>query len=570
MSMKMPSVPVDLGFAPTVPNLLRNAVERFGDREFLVDAERRLTFTDVEARSAEIAEGLLALGIGKGTRVALMMPNCADWVLTWLALGRIGAHTIALSTFYRARELSWALRFNDVDTLLMSSGYLKQNYVELLEQAVPELAGQSGTTIYAPSHPYLRHVAVWGDCDRHWAIAGTDGVRAFASGIPAIDRDYVAQVEALVAPADTLFTILTSGSSADPKAVVHTHGTSIRATFGFMDYLDFHGTDRTYTGQPFFWIGGLNINLFPCLHSGAALIFSDSPRLEDIARIIDKEKVTRLSLWAAQIQNLGQVAEREGYDLSSIRTGLSRRRDEYGDLIPVDRQLSAGFGIGLGMTESFGMHSMEKATSVTPSTKGGNWGRHLPGMDRRVIDAVTGREVEPGQQGELYIRGHAMMTGYYKREREETFTRDGYFATGDLVRIDDDDYLFFDGRATEMIKTSGANVAPREVELVAQSYPEVREAIVFGLPDKRKGEIVVCVIVPAAGIEVEIDALRAKLRDDLSAYKVPAEFLLMELEDVPRTGSAKAHKPNLKVIATEKLGLGASDPNELVVPAIPE
>jgi acyl-CoA synthetase (AMP-forming)/AMP-acid ligase II len=555
--MKMASVP-DIGYVPTIPNLLRRAVEEFADREFLVDPTGRFTFAEAEARSAELALGLLALGVGKGTRVGLLMPNSADWVLAWLAAARIGAHTTLLSTFSRGRELDWALRFNDLDTVLMSSGYLRQDYVEMLQGVVPELIGQEGRTVFARSHPYLRHVVVWGESRLPWAVAGGTGLAHLGSANPVLDREFLTGVEDSVAPADSLLTVLTSGSSAFPKAVVHTHGATVRSTRGFMDYMDFHQSDRTYTGQPFFWIGGLNMNLFPCLHMGGCLVFSEARQPEEILDVLERERVTRVTMPGPQAKKVIATAIELGRDLSSVRTGLSRRRDEYGDLLPLDRLLSAGGGIGLGMTESFGMHSMEKATSVTPLGKGGNWGRHLPGMNRRVIDPITGHEVEPGTEGELYIRGHALMSGYYKREREEVFTRDGFFATGDLVSIDEDDYLYFTSRLTEMVKTSGANVAPREVEVVAQSYPDVREAIVFGLPDSEKGEIVVCVLVAADGASLDTDALRVRLRDELAPYKVPQEYLVLAYEDIPRTGSDKPNKPSLKGIVADKLGRPAT------------
>jgi acyl-CoA synthetase (AMP-forming)/AMP-acid ligase II len=555
--MKHAAVP-DIGYVPTIPNLLRRAVQEFGDREFLVDPTGRYTFAEAEARSADLALGLLALGVGKGTRIGLLMPNSADWVLAWLAASRIGAHTTLLSTFSRGRELDWALRFNDLDTVLMSSGYLRQDYVELLEGVVPELAGQEGTTVFARSQPYLRHVVVWGETRRPWAVAGGTGLAELGAANPVLDREFLTGVEDSVAPADSLLTVLTSGSSAFPKAVVHTHGASIRATRGFMDYMDFHQSDRTYTGQPFFWIGGMNMNLFPCLHMGGCLVFSEARQPEEILDVIAQERVTRVTMPGPQVKKLVATAAELGRDLSTVRAGVSRRRDEYGDLLPPDRLLSGGGGIGLGMTETWGMHSMEKVTSVTPLGKGGNWGRHLPGMDRRVIDPVTGHEVETDAEGELYVRGHALMTGYYKREREEVFTRDGYFATGDLVSIDEDDYLSFTSRLNEMVKTSGANVAPREVEMVAQSYPGIREALVFGLPDKEIGEVVICVLVASDGVDLDTEALRQRLRNDLAPYKVPQEYLVMAYEDIPRTGSDKPNKPSLRAIVAEKLGRPAT------------
>ena len=128
--------------------------------DFLVMGDRRLTFRDAERQSAELAKGLLALGIGKAARVGLLMPNEPDWVLNYFALARVGALTVTLSTFYQASEISWGVRFNDLDTLIISASYLKNDYIERLERAIPGLADQTSTELHLPTHPYLRRIIV--------------------------------------------------------------------------------------------------------------------------------------------------------------------------------------------------------------------------------------------------------------------------------------------------------------------------------------------------------------------------------------------------------------------------
>ncbi len=529
-------------FAPTLPGLIRAAARDHGEREFLVMGDQRLTYAQADRESAELAKGLLALGVGKGSRVGLLMSNSPDWVTAWCASGRSGALCVLFSTFFQAPEISWCVRHNDVEVLLVQADYIGNDYIERLERALPGLADQTSTELYLPGHPYLRRIVVWGECDRPWATRGPGALKDAAAAKPAIDDAFLAQVEANIHPADSLLTICTSGTTAEPKAVVHSHGTGLRITYAFLDYLDLRGRDRNYTGQAFFWIGGLNVNLLPAMYVGACLVFSQTPRAEEIAEIIQREKVTRLSLWPAQVIAIRDVAAREGYDLSSVRSGLGEPRDEYGEIIPVDRRM----GGVMGMTESFGMHSIDRRTAPMPHGKAGTWGRHLPGVERRVVDRETGAVLPPGKEGELYIRGYTLMQGYYKREREEVFTRDGFFATGDLVIIDEDDFIYFTGRATEMIKTSGANVSPREVEIALQRYPEVREAIVFGVPDEVRGEITIAVVVPAEGRTIDTADLTGRLKQDISPYKLPHRMVVMDFDDIPRTGSAKPRKPQLR------------------------
>jgi acyl-coenzyme A synthetase/AMP-(fatty) acid ligase len=528
-------------FAPTLPNLVHDAARRYGERDYMVMDERRISFAEAEAQSAAWAKGLLALGVGKGTRVGLLMPNCPDWVLAFFACARAGAHTVSLSTFFQAPEISWGVRHNDLDTLLIADSYLGNDYIERLERGLPGLKDQTTTELYLPEHPFLRRIVVFGDCDRPWAMKGAQSLVDAARSRPQIDDAFLARVEANVAPADWLITICTSGTTAEPKAVVHTHGVAVRTVWIYSHYIDLLPDDRTYTGQAFFWIGGLNMNLIPSLFRGACLCFSISPKPADVVAMMVREKVTRLSLWPAQVAGLAQYAEREGVDLSFIRSGLSGPRDEAGQLIPPERRV----GGMMGMTECFGMHSIEKQTTAAPPGKTGHWGRRVPGVERRVVDPVTKQDLPPGQTGELYIRGHTLMQGYYKREREEVFTRDGWFATGDLAAIDEDGYIYFHGRHTEMIKTSGANVSPKEVEVALMGHPAVREAIVFGMPEPIKGEVVVAVIVPADGQSVEAPVLQGFLRDQVSPYKIPHEIVFMSFDEIPRTGSQKARKRDL-------------------------
>jgi acyl-CoA synthetase (AMP-forming)/AMP-acid ligase II len=506
--------------------------------------DTRLTFADAESLSAKWAKGLLAFGMGKGSRIGLLMPNGPDWVTAFFASSRIGALTVALSTFYQAPEISWGLAHNDIDTLLISSSYLSHDYIERLERAIPELAGQRSSQLHLPSHPYLRRIVVWGKCDRPWAINGPDGLESAAGGKPAINDELLRGIEGRVAPADALVVICTSGSTAEPKAVVHTHGTALRAVHLFTHYIDLRPDDRSYSGQAFFWIGGLNMNLLPSIFMGACIVFSETPASADVANAVLQENVTRLSLWPAQAKALVDHAAAAGFSYRSIRIGLGEPRDERGNLIPPDRR----HGSCLGMTESFGMHSIEPMYSWAPPGKGGNWGRHLPGVERRVVDPQTGRALAPGETGELQIRGHTLMQCYYKREREETFLADGFFATGDFASIDRDDYLYFHGRMSEMIKTAGANVSPAEVERVLAALPTVREAIVFGVDHAVKGEIVAACVVPTEGSALDPGELRESLRTELSSYKVPREIRIIAYEDIPRTGSLKPVKAKLKAM----------------------
>ena len=536
-------------YVPTLVNTLKSAVERFPDTEFLVQGSRRLTFRQAEEESAALAKGLLAMGIGKGTRVGLLMSNKPDWVVIFLAATRIGALVVTMSTFYQPPEVDWAVEFHDLDTLIIEPRYLKNHYVERVEVALPGLTGQLTPELYLSEHPYLRRIIIWGDHDRSWALTGPQQVMDAAAAKPQIDGSFLAKVEESVHPSDPALVICTSGSTARPKSVVHTHGTVVRATFNFLDYFDAKPGNRTLHVMNLFWLGGINFNLMPALHVGGTLCFPENPTSAELFRVVKEEGITRFSAWSTQGAELRQAAAMEGLDVSHI-SGLAPPVDNVtGNPIPSERIQS-----WIGMTETFGPHSINRYGTPAPHGKGGNLGRNLPGVERLIVDPKTGTPLPSGEVGELWVRGYTLMRDYYKKERHEFLTCDGFFQTGDTGLIDKDGFFYFKGRRNDMIKAAGANVSPAEIEVVLMRHPAVSEAIVLGLPDPQRGEIVVAVVVEASGTSVTAEVLREATKRALSQYKIPSEFVFLSADEIPRTHSHKVKKPELQALVAEKMG----------------
>lgn len=533
-------------FPPTLPNVLAHAVERFGDEDFLVRDEQRLTFREVDEASARLACGLLALGVGKGTRVGIMMANSPDWVLCWLAAARIGALTVPISTFYQAPELTRVLAHADVNTLLMVDQYLKHDYFARLE-TVDGLAEQSRPDLFVASLPYLRHVVAWGSEERPWAMRGPADLLELATSTR-VDRQLLAAAEAQVTPADDLMIVYTSGSTSEPKAVVHTHAGVVRLCYALLasGWADVRHGDHVYCGVPFFWIGGPNSTLMPALLTGASVVMTAVPDVDVVLDACVREQVTSINAWTPQLKAINERAASRGVELPNLRSRL-HQLDEHGELIPLELIPNP-----FGMTETFGPHGLEPMGARVPVEKTGAFGRTLPGMERKIVDPDTGAACAPGEFGELYVRGFSLMRGLYKRLPEDTFDPDGFYPTGDRCTFDAEGYLYFDGRYGEMIKTSGANVAPREVEAAFDRYTDVREAIVFGIPDAERGEAIVAVVVPTTGASFDRAHVLGYLGQELSHYKVPHFVFPMDHDDIPRTDSAKVKKHVLKAMVLER------------------
>jgi len=191
------------------------------------------------------------------------------------------------------------------------------------------------------------------------------------------------------------------------------------------------------------------------------------------------------------------------------------------------------------MSESFSPHSAEPMDVPLPEAKPGAAGRAVNGYERRVVDPETGEEVPRGTVGEMQIRGGALMSGFYKRAREEVFTRDGFYPTGDLAKMDEEDWVWFLGRRGDMIKTGTANVSRQEVEAALLKLPEVKWCYVAGLPDEELGQRIAAAVIPAEGTGPTEDGLKTALKELISSYKIPKHIVFIDDNEIRLTATGK-------------------------------
>lgn len=529
-------------FGSTLSEVLRNGADRWANATMIVHGDRRLSFRDLERQSAEMAMGMLARGIGKGTRVAIWMPNGPDWVLAWSAAARIGAWVVPLNTFYRPREVGWALRHSDTHCLLTFSQFLNNDHLSLLEEAIPGISSQKDTTLRQKSHPYLREVVAWGHADRDWCVSGPDELLASAHEAQAIDDDFLRSVEDAVTPADTMVMIYSSGSSGDPKGAVHTHGAILRHAQSLNQFRDLVASDRLYSPMPFFWVGGLVFSLLSAMQAGACLLTEDSFEPGATLEFLERERATLVAGWPHYAKAMIEHPSFPNRDLSAVRGGNLYDVLPEG-VRPKDPELRSN---SLGMTETCGPHTIDRMDIDLPEALRGSFGHSVPGVDHKIVDPETGAPLPPGEVGEICVRGYNLMQGLYKVEREDSFEADGFYRTGDSGYFDADGVLFFQSRLGDLIKTGGANVTPREVEVVLETVGAVRAAYVVGLPDPDRGQIVAAAIVlhnsDQAGEGGLADVIRAEIKPELSAYKLPREYHFYAHEDLPFTDSGKIDK----------------------------
>ncbi|WP_426573921.1 class I adenylate-forming enzyme family protein [Aquihabitans sp. McL0605] len=533
MERSTDTVPTDTVPTLTVPALLAERAAERGDHPLLICDDDVLTYAEADARSAALAKGLLAAGAGKGTHVGLLHPNGSAVVVAWLAAARIGAVTVPLSTFSTAGELRTLLRNADIELLLAASSYRGRDYVEALREVVPGFDPMAAPPILAPEVPALRHVVF-------------DGAALVDSGA-SIDDEVLAAAEAAVRPSDRMVIVHTSGSTSAPKGVIHQHGPLIRH-LEHLNELRRYGPDEVlFSNSPFFWIGGFAYSLLGTLLAGATLVCSNATDVPATLDLLERTRPTMVNGFAAAVAHLAKDPSFPERDLTSIRRG-NLWPIMPASIRPADPELRHNM---LGMTEAGSVCLASDDEGDQPEHRRGSFGRPVPGLEAKVVDPETGDVRGVDEVGELWLRGPSLMEGYYGRERHETFTVDGWYRTGDLFRVDAEGFHYFIGRGGDMIKTAGANVAPREVEAaIADATGLV--AHVIGIDDPARGQLVAAVVrVPRTREAPAEDELHTALRTRLSAYKVPKRYLFLADEQVPMLSSGKLDSRALRQLLAD-------------------
>jgi acyl-CoA synthetase (AMP-forming)/AMP-acid ligase II len=520
----------------TVAALLRQQARERGDHPLLICDDERIDYAAAEHRSAELARGLIALGVGKGTHVGLLYPNGPRFLVGLLAAARIGAVVVPFSTFATAPELREQLVHSDVGILLATASYRNHDYVQRMSEILGAAPEPGSRPLFHTATPQLRHVFFEDGPPDAPGTAELPGL----SG--AVDPALLAALEDDVHPADPLAIVYTSGSTAAPKGVVHTHGALLGHQRNLNAVRGLAEQDRLFCNSPFFWIGGLAFGLLATLVAGATLICSNATDAAATLDLLEAEKPTITNGFAAGIAHLARHPSFADRDLSSMRRG-NLYPIMPAALRPRDPELRHGM---LGLTEAGSVALIDADETDQPEHRRGSFGRPAPGFDTRVVDPGTGADVAVGDLGELYLRGPYLMQGYHRRSREECFDPDGWFHTGDLVRADADGYLYYAGRRSAMIKTAGANVAPAEVEKAIAAVTGGTVAHVLGLPDPDRGEVVAAALVTPGGTPPDTAELRTALRERLSTYKIPQRFLTLAPADVPLMSSGKLDQPALR------------------------
>jgi acyl-CoA synthetase (AMP-forming)/AMP-acid ligase II len=502
----------------TVDSLLRRQAALFGDKAMVIDPDSQLNYRELAESTHALAASLIEAGVNKGSRVGLILPNGTRWVQIAMAVTRIGAVLVPLSTLLTPRELVAQLRTAAVQYLIAVEEFRGHRYLDELDDELH----------MAPSRlPATRKTWV---ANR---LPDNPGL------VPLVDA-----LAAAVRPADPMAIIFTSGSSGMPKGVVHSHGNALAAVASGLAARCITADTRLYLPMPFFWVGGFGAGILTALVAGATLVTEPVPEPVATLHLLERERVTLFRGWPDQAEALARQADTAGADLSALLPG------SLGALLPKHLRAPVGARATLfGMTETFGPYCGYPADTDMPVSAWGSCGKPFDGMDVRIVDVDTGLAVPAGTTGMIQVRGPHVMRGICRRTREEVFTADGYYPTGDLGHLDNDGFLFYRGRSDAMFKVRGATVYPSEVEHALRSIDGVRGVWATNIVGPQGDQVGAAVVCDTATMTVE--TLRLSTKALLSSFKVPTVWLLTDEDSViPRLASGKVDVTGLRTLLT--------------------
>jgi fatty-acyl-CoA synthase len=527
------SPPLGADAAPkTLVAQLDATVDGYGDSPALIEGDKSMTWSEVRELSRAIARGLIAQGIGPGDHIATWLPNQSEWFPIWLAAAHIGAVVAPVNTRYQRDELAYVLSNSDAVALFMVERLGPRDYRTSIEGlALPELV-----------------VCVRGEGP------GRTLDELIASGRGISDWE-LADRAALVDPDDPTIVIYTSGSTGFPKGVVHSHQV-LRQERAICQYLGVDSSSCTLAHMPFFHVAGGLSAVLPALITGSRLVLMDHWQPADALRLVEEHQVSVLGGIATHFVDLLGCPDRLTRDISSLRTGwIGGSFNPREVMTAVRAELGIRVFPAYGMTETTSVTTYPLPTDPDERFLAGE-GRPISDYEVRLVDVETGAEVAAGGTGEICVRGHCVMQGYYgdPEATAATVDADGWLQSGDIGVIDDEGYIRIVGRQKDMFIVGGENVFPAEIENVFCGHSAVVQAHVIAVPDERLGEVPYAFIELTAGSAASADDLLAWCGGRLAAFKHP-RFVQITGE-WPYTGSGKVDKRLLQQQAIEGLGLG--------------
>ncbi len=513
-------------YSSNIWQLLAQNKETNGSREAIVLNGHRLTFAEVISRAEKLAAGLFKMGLRKGDKLALLMPNWPEFVIAYFAAARLGAILIPLNIRYRENEISYMLRNSEAKFLITCTEFGNFDFLGLLHKLRPGLTD-------------LQHIIVVGQA------SGAPGFTSWETILGEGSPESLPEVD--INPQEDLFILLyTSGTTGNPKGAMLTHFNIVWNSLVIAEALDCTSQDVILGAVPLFHVFGITCCVALSALLGASLVLIDIYNPGEALRLIQTERVTVHhgvpTMFILELNHPNFA----NYDLSSLRTGIIAAAPAPAEIIRRIRK-----EMGCEIASAYGLSETSPDLTIThfsdsDEVRAETVGRAVPGVEIKIVND-DGEELPPGEVGELVCRSPGLMKGYYKMPEANRASIDeqGWFSTGDLATLDENANVRIVGRKKEMINRAGFKIYPREIEELYYQHPKVQEVALIGLPDPFLGEKTCACIKLREGQQAEVEEMKDFVRPKLADFKVPDQIKFVD--SFPMTASGKIKKVSMKI-----------------------
>jgi long-chain acyl-CoA synthetase len=491
----------------SIKEALENTTREIPHKEAIVLGAQRISYRELEEASNRVANAFLALGMKKGTHVTILMSHSPEWVINYFGVIKGGGIAVLLNTALKAPELDSLLLDSDSEILIT-----EKEFSRMISSVLPHI-------------PLLEHV-IEVDADSY-----TEMVANGSSRSPSID----------IEDEDEATIFYTSGVLGRQKGVVHTHASLMGSPSIVSAAIERRREDVIIAPVRFFYLYGLFEVLFGSIITGSTIVLIPNFTPRAVLEAVEKEKGSIIFGVPAMYNALAMMRDEvlREYDLSSLRLAVTAGAKSFPELM---KALEDKFDLSLyeiyGLTETSAV-----SLSTFSSRKLGTVGKPICGL--KILDD-SGQEVHRGEIGEAVFKVPWVMKGYYKAPKlTAQVLEDGWFYTGDLVRMDEEGYLeYIEKKSFIIVTSSGLNIGPSEVEFVLLSHPSVAEAAYVGINDGYGGQIPTAFVVLKEGQNATSDELASLCYHNLADFKLPKRIEFVD--SIPKTGSGKIDRKKLK------------------------
>ncbi len=515
----------------TLGEMLSQTASKFPDHSALLFYGKKITYRTLNRLANQFSHALLNLGIKKGDRVALMLPNIPQMVIAYYGTLRTGAIAVPTNPLYHEHELEIQLKDSGAETLVAVDMFYPVIKRVLPRSAVKHLI-LCGIRDFLPFPKNLLY-PLKAMVEKQWVrVKRMPPIYDFMDLIESGSGD---NPDVPVAPNDTALLQYTGGTTGIPKGAILSHRNLVVNAVQSRAWLTLHNEGETtiLAAIPFFHVYGMTTAMNVGILIGAALVLIPKFHTKEVLHFIEKYRPEIFPGIQAMYMAIGNYAGINRYDLTSLKIAISGAGPLMHEVQKRFEHLTAA-----RIVEGYGLSEASPVTHANPifgRRKVGSIGLPWPDTEARIVDIETGEKVlPPGETGELVVRGPQVMKGYWNKPAETAAAlRGGWLHTGDIAKMDDDGYFYIVDRIKDMIKTVGENVYPREVEEVLFMHPKVKDAVVVGLPQEFMGEEIKAYIVLKEGETADEAEIIRFCREQLSKFKVPKEIEFRK--ELPKT-----------------------------------